>query len=157
MSQKNINNRSDKKHNGKPISSGILSDNNISHRKFNQKNYEIINPFKERSNSENKINSFNRTYSFFNNKDNNNISYIKTRQNEKNKKAKKSVEKISINLSDISYQNIPTKLNNYSLSKENNSYSNKNRISQIKNKNNKRYFYQENFQKKRLEQEILIY
>ena len=153
LSQKNINNRSDKKHNGKPISSGILSDSNISHRKFNQKNYEIINPFKERSNSENKINSFNRTYSFFNNKDNNNISYIKTRQNEKNKKAKKSVEKISINLSDISYQNIPTKLNNYSLSKENNSYSNKNRISQIKNKNNKRYFYQENFQKKRLEQE----
>ena len=153
LSQKNIHNKSDKKHNGKPLSLGILPENNISSRKFNQKNYEIINPFKERSNSENKINSFNRTYSFFNNKENNNTSYIKTRPNTKNKKPKRIGGKISINLNDINYQVIPTKLYNYSLSKENNSYNNKAKISPIKNKNNKRYFYQESIQKKRLEQE----
>ena len=152
LSQKNILNKSDKKHNGKPVSLGILSDSNIACRKLKQKNYKIINPFKERSNSENKINSFNRTYTFFNNKDNDNISYINKNENENNKKAKRSIGKISINLSDISYQNIPTRLNKYSLSKEKNPYNNK-IISPTTNKNNKRYFYQENIQKKRLELE----
>lgn len=43
----------------------------ISGRKSGNKKYEISNPFKERSNSENSLNIFNRTYTSFNNKENN--------------------------------------------------------------------------------------
>ena len=60
---------------------------------------------------------FNSTYTFFNNKDNNNISFIKIRLNKKCKKTNKNVEKINTNLSNNNYQNIQTKLYNYSLSK----------------------------------------
>ncbi len=98
-----------------------------------------MNPFKERSNSENKINCFNRTYTFFNNvnNDNNKKTYLNTKSNINKKQMKKSMNKLSINLNDISYQNNPTKL--YRLSKENS----KNNISFIKNKNEKTYFYQD--------------
>ncbi len=144
LSQKNIHNKSTKKYKDKPISLAIITDPNISGRKNISKNYEIINPFKERSNSENKINCFNRTYTFFNNNDNNQISYIKALPNLKNNQMKKSVDKISINLSDISYKNLPTKL--YQLTNEN---KNKNNISPIQNKNNnKKYFYQDKITKK---------
>ncbi len=142
LSHKNILNRSNKNNRDKQISLGIITDSNVSGRKRNPKNYEILNPFKERSNSENKINCFNRTYTFFNNvnNDNNQKAYLNTKPNINNinkKQMKKSMNKLSINLNDISYQNNPTKL--YRLSKENS----KNNISPIKNKNEKAYFYQD--------------
>ena len=138
LSQKNILNQSNKNNKNMQISLGIITDSNISSRKSNIKNYEIMNPFKERSNSENKINCFNRTYSFFNNNNNNNNlhkAYLNTKPNVKNKQMKNSPNKKSINLDDISYQNMPTKL--YKISKENS----KNNISPVKNKNDKKYFY----------------
>ena len=142
LTQSNIHNKSDKKHDGRRVSFGILSDNKIFCRKYNKKNDKIISPFSERSISENKINPFTREYFFCNNKDYNNISYIEISSNKKSKKTKTktNVGKISSKLSDINYQNIPTKLYNYSLSKENNSY------------NNKIYFCKENIQKNRLVQ-----
>ena len=153
-SQKNIHNKSYKKFNDKPITLSIITDPNIniSSRKFNQKNYEIINPFKERSNSENKINCFNRTYTFFNNKEDNKASYIKIKQNDKNKQPRKTVEKITINLNDIGCKNLQNKLCNYKIN-NNSSINNENKISPIQNKNNKKYFYQENLQKNNLGEE----
>ena len=147
LSQKKYQNKSTKKYKENPLSLGINIDTTISGRKTNSNNYEIINPLKERSNSENKLNSFNRTYTFFNNNNSNNhISYIKNKANIKNKVMKKSVDKMSLNLTDIYYQNLSTNLNK--LKKEKNSYSAKNYISPIKNKNNnKKYFYQDKLTK----------
>ena len=149
MSQKNIHNKSYKNYGEKPSSLGIFSESIISGRKVKPKKYEIVNPFKERSNSENKINCFNRTYTFFNNKDNNNKkSYIKAKVIDKNKGPGKSVEKISINLNDISYQNLPTDIYDTNISKDNN----KDSISPIKGMTNyKKYFYQEKPVKNNLE------
>ena len=103
-SQKNIHNKSCKKINDNTIPLSIITDPkiNISLRKCNQKSYEIINPFKERSNSENKINYFNRTYTFFNNKEDSKSSYIKIKQNNKNNQPRKTVEKITINIKNMS-------------------------------------------------------
>jgi len=145
LSQKKANNKSIKKYNEKPLSLGVFTDSTISGRKLNHKNYEIINPFKERSNSENKINSFNRTYTYFNKNDDKNL--YKTKQNYRNKKENKKVEKISINLSDISHQNIPTKLYNHINSNEIILNNEKKNISPIKYKNSKKYFYQEKIMK----------
>ena len=153
-SQKNINNKSFKKYKGKQISLGIISDQAISGRKMNQNTYEIINPFKDRSNSENKINCFNRTYTFFNknNIDNNNnqITYLKVKQKENIKQPKKIVDTISINLTDISYKNIPTKL--YKMSKDNSTISpinyNNNNNNNNKYNKDKLYYYQDNNPKK---------
>ena len=90
-------NKSLKKYKGKQNSLGIISDQAMTGRNISQNNNEIINPLKDRSNSENKINCFNRTYTFFNNNnDNNQITYIKATPNMKNKQTKtrnKSVEK----------------------------------------------------------------
>ena len=140
LSQKKIHNKTIKKYNENPLSLEVLTDSIISGRKLDHKNYEIINPFKDRSNSENKLNSFNRTYTYFNRKDEKRNTYkIKPIY----KKEIKNIEKISINLSDISHQNIPTKIYNYNNSNECNACNNKN-ISPIKTKNNcKKYFYQE--------------
>ena len=44
----------------------------ISGRRTGIKKYEVTNPFKERSNSENSINYFTRTYTFFRNSNNKN-------------------------------------------------------------------------------------
>ena len=145
-SQKNIHNKSSKNYDEKPSSLGIFGESTISGRKIQQKNYEILNPFKfkERSNSENKINCFNRTYTFFNNKDCNKKSYMKGKVIDKN--PRKSVEKITINLNDISYQNLPTDIYETNLfkEKENNLNENKKSISPIKGMSNyKKYFYQE--------------
>ncbi len=143
---KNMNfNKSLKKNKGKQNSLGIIADQAMTGRNISQNNYEIINPLKDRSNSENKINCFNRTYTFFNNNnDNNQITYIKATPNMKNKQTKNSVDTISINLTDVSYKNMPTKL--HKVSKDNTN------ISPIKykksNNDNKKYFYQEkNFKK----------
>ena len=147
FSQKKYQNKSTKTYKENPLSLGINIDTSISRGRTNSHNYEIINPFKERSNSENKLNSFNRTYIFFNNNNSNNhISYINNKANIKNKIMKKNVDKMSLNLTDINYQNLTTNL--YKLKKENNSYSAKNNISPLKNKNNnKKYFYQDKLNK----------
>ena len=153
-SQKNIHNKSCKKFIDKPKTLSIITDTNInlSNRKFNQKSYEIINPFKERCNSENKINCFNRTYTFFNNKEEDTTSNIKIKQNDKKKQTRKTVEKITINLNDIGYQKLSNKFTNYKINK-NNSFNNRNEISPIQSKNNKKYFYQDNNQKNNLGEE----
>ena len=138
LSQKKIHNKAIKKYNEKPLSLEVLTDSTISGRKLEHKNYEIINPFKDRSNSENKLNSFNRTYTYFNRRDDKRNSY----KINPNYKKEINIEKISINLSDISHQNIPTKIYNYNNSNESNPHNNKD-ISPIKT--NKKYFYQEKF------------
>ena len=121
----------------------IITDSTISGKKLNQKNYKIINPLKERNNFENNINSFNRTYAYFSNKDSKNISYISS-INYQSRQKEKNMEKVSLNLSSINYQNIPTKLNNYNYFNENNSYKDLKSITPIKSQNNnKKYFYQE--------------
>lgn len=147
LSQIKIHNKSIKKYNPN-LSVGLITDSVISRRKT-KNNYEILNPFKQRSNSENKLNSFNRTYVYFNNKDNIQMSLYKTNPNHKNKKENKNIERISINLNDISHQNIKTKLYNFDNSIENLSYNIKKNITPIKNKNTgKSYYYQEKILKK---------
>ena len=136
-SQKKIHNNTNLNRNEKSLSLGVFTNFTISGRKLGQKRYEIINPLKERSNSENKINSFNRTYTFFNNKNNNQKSYSKTNQNYR-KQERKKIEKISINLSDIEYQNIPNNSYNFSASNLNNIYNNKKSISPIQSTNNRK-------------------
>lgn len=65
LSSKNIHYKStNKKIKDKLIPLDTYSGSNISGRKLDQKKYQICNPFKERSNSENSINYFNRTYTF---------------------------------------------------------------------------------------------
>ena len=139
-SQKKIHNNTNLNRNEKSLSLGVFTNFTISGRKLGQKRYEIINPLKERSNSENKINSFNRTYTFFNNKNNNQKSYSKTNQNYR-KQERKKIEKISINLSDIEYQNIPNNSYNFSASNLNNIYNNKKSISPIQSTNNRKKKY----------------
>ena len=113
----------------------------ISGRKTDQKNYEIANPFKERSNSENSINCFNRTYSFFN------------KDNSKTNITTKKVENDF--LSNLSYKNnITFAINPQKMSNEINkekssdnyiSYSNKNSSCscKISRTGSKKYFYQD--------------
>jgi len=162
--QKKIHFKSTNKYNSKVEPIETYTGITISGRKAGQNNYQIKNPFKERSNSENKINSFNRTYTFFNNKDNNkennnkdnikyNSSYFMSKQGDKSKSkinnSKQKIDKISINLSNISYQYLPTKLYNYNIIKENVSKTIKKINSPVRNRSNsKKYFYQNVKQKK---------
>ena len=162
--QKKIHFKSTNKYNSKVEPIETYTGITISGRKMGQNNYQIKNPFKERSNSENKINSFNRTYTFFNNKDNNkdnhkdnnnynNLSYFKGKPTDKSKSkinnSKKKIDKITINLSNISYQYLPTKLYNHNINKENVSKTIKKNNSPVRNRSNsKKYFYQNVNQKK---------
>ena len=113
----------------------------ISGRKTDQKNYEIANPFKERSNSENSINCFNRTYSFFN-KDN-------AKANITTKKVEKDFLSNLSNKNNITFANNPQKMSNVR-NKEKSSdnyipFSNKNSSCSctISRKGSKKYFYQD--------------
>ena len=169
--QKKMHFKSTNKYNSKVEPIETYTGITISGRKMGKNNYQIKNPFKERSNSENKINSFNRTYTFFNNKENNkdnnkdnikdnnkdnnkyNNSYFKGKLAEKSKSkinnSKKKIDKITINLSNISYQYLPTKLYNCNISKENVSKTIKKNNSPVRNRSNsKKYFYQNINQKK---------
>ena len=169
--QKKIHFKSTNKYNSKVEPIETYTGITISGRKTGQNNYQIKNPFKERSNSENKINSFNRTYTFFNNKDNNkdnnkennkdnhkdnnynNSSYFKGKPSDKSRSkinnSKKKIDKITINLSNISYQYLPTKLYNHNINKENVSKTIKKNNSPVRNRSNsKKYFYQNINQKK---------
>ncbi len=117
-------------------------------RKVSQKKYEIVHPFKERSNSENSINCFNRTYTFFN-KDNKKTN-ITTKEVDKN-----ILSNISYKYNDksnISCSNIHQKTYNVRnvRNRDNNntglmSYTNKNNSCSctISRKNSKKYFYQD--------------
>ena len=163
--QKKMHFKSTNKYNSKVEPIETYTGITISGRKTGQNNYQIKNPFKERSNSENKINSFNRTYTFFNNKDNNkdinnkdinkynNASYFKAKAADKSRpkinNSKKKIDKITINLSNISYQYLPTKLYNHNISKENVSKTIKKNNSPVRNRSSsKKYFYQNINQKK---------
>ena len=95
----------------------------ISGRKSSQKKYEVTNPFKERSNSENSLNYFTRTYSFFGNKNQNinkeniNNKNINVKDNKESKKnfvenksnnpsitiSSKNNNELKINLSSINF------------------------------------------------------
>ena len=93
----------------------------ISGRRTGIKKYEVTNPFKERSNSENSINYFTRTYTFFrnsnnkNNKENNNNRNNNTKENKKNL-VENNDNNININNNKISnsksYITIGSKKNN---------------------------------------------
>ena len=140
LSSKIINNKIASKYEQKHISTGKIYEPSISKRKIIHKNYEIHNPFKERSNSENSLNCFNRTYSFFN-KNEDNISKIKKKPGNIINIYKKDNEKIN-----ISCTNINKKYNyrNYIKNNEKNYNSSKNsNKSSINLKENKKYFYQE--------------
>ena len=142
LSSKNISNKTNTKyHKQKYISSEKVMGPTISGRKIIHKNYQIINPFKERSNSENSLNCFNRTYTFFNKKDDKN-SNLKTKPGNIINISRKDTDKIN-----ISCTNNNKKYNDRNdISKNNNiySYSSKNSSSSsITIKANKKYFYQD--------------
>ena len=125
----------------------ICSEEINSGRRTTQKNYEIINPFKERSNSENSLNCFNRSYTFFNNKDNQS-SYLKAKPTDKAIKINASKKKDQANISCTknnkkiyNYKNISEIQNankKNSLKSKNSSCS-----CSISRKNSKKYFYQD--------------
>ena len=143
-SNSNLNIHNTKYYNEKPVSLGVMTDSIISGRKINQNNYEIVNPFRESRDFDNENNCFNKTYAYFNNKNHQNCSY-KSKPNYSNKQEDKKMEKLSMNLSVLSYQNIPNQLYNYNNSNDIDSHSNNNSRSPIKKENNyKKYFYQEN-------------
>ena len=143
-SNSNLNIHNTKYYNEKPVSLGVMTDSIISGRKINQNNYEIVNPFKESRDFDNENNYFNKTYAYFNNKNHQNCSN-KSKPNYSNKQEDKKMEKLSMNLSVLSYQNIPNQLYNYNNSNDIDSHSNNNSRSPIKKENNyKKYFYQEN-------------
>ena len=119
--------------------------------KLEQKNYQICNPFKERSNSENSINYFNRTYTFFNNQDIKDITDIKSsylkakpvdRTNQMNI-SKQIEDNANISCSNINkkiynFRNAPNNKENYSIKGKNSSCS-----CSFSRTNSKKYFYQE--------------
>ena len=117
-------------------------------RKISQKKYEIVHPFKERSNSENSINCFNRTYTFFN-KDNKKTN-ITTKEVDKNILSNISYkynDKSNISCSNIHQKNYNVR-NDRNRDNNNNcliSYTNKNNSCSctISRKNSKKYFYQD--------------
>jgi hypothetical protein len=138
-------------HKEKDITMPIMNNKGsvISGRKLDQKNYEIVHPFKERSNSENSINCFTRTYSFFN------------KENKKDKVDKKEVGKEIIsnityiynNKTNISCANIHKKKYNLRNNPNNDgliTYTSKNSSCSctISRKNSKKYFYQDQTVKK---------
>ena len=161
LSSKNIHYKSTtKKIKEKLMPLDTFSGSNISGRKLDQKNYQITNPFKERSNSENSINYFNRTYTFFNSQDIKDIknSYLKAKPTDRNNQL--DISKQLDDSANISCANINKKVYNFR-----NAPSNKENIS-IKNKNSscscsfsrtnsKKYFYQENtYKPKKIEDQI---
>ena len=139
LSSKIINSKIASKYGQKHISTGKNYGPTISGRKIINKNYEIHNPFKERSNSENSLNCFNRTYSFFNKKEDN-ISNVKAKPGNIINITKKDNDKINISCTNINkkynYRNYINNDKNYNSSKNSNK-------SNINLKENKKYFYQE--------------
>ena len=149
LSSKNIHYKSTtKKIKEKLIPLDTYSGSNISRRKLDQKNYQISNPFKERSNSENSINYFNRTYTFFNN---HNIKDIKSSYLKSKPVDESNLMNISKQIDDsanISCANINKKINNFRNdpnNKENLSIKSKNSSCScsFSRTNGKKYFYQE--------------
>ena len=141
LSSKIINKKISSKYEQKNISTGKINGPTISGKKIIHQKYEIHNPFKERSNSENSLNCFNRTYSFFNKKEDN-ISNVKVNPGNIINIHKKDNEKIN-----ISCININKKYNyrNYINNNDKNYNSSKNnKKSSINLKENKKYFYQNN-------------
>ena len=115
----------------------------ISGRRTTQKNYEIVNPIKERSNSENSINCFNRAYTFFNNKEEQ-TSYLKAKPTDKANKINISENKDQTNISNnktiFNYKNntnIPKNVENISIKKKNSDCS-----CSVSRESNKKYYYQ---------------
>ena len=157
LSSKNINNRTNDKYNKqKFISSEKVMGPANSGRKIIQKNYRIINPFKERSNSENSINCFNRTYTFFNKKDDK-CSKLKSIPGNIINISRKDTDKIN-----ISCQNINKKYNyRNNISQNDNifSYSSKNSSSSMNMNRSKKYYYQEPNYKKDdiIDEQSLLY
>ena len=138
-------------HKEKDITMPIMNNKGsvVSGRKLDQKKYEIVHPFKERSNSENSINCFNRTYSFFNkeNKENKENKKTKVDTKEVGKEIISNITYINNNKTNISCVNIHKK--NYNLRNNPNndglaSYTSKNSSCSctISRKNSKKYFYQ---------------
>ena len=139
----------------------------ISGRKSGQKKYEIANPFKERSNSENSLNYFKRSNTFFVKKDdknnlknytnnangaNNNSNIINNKKNNENKNnnsmigsVKSLTNEVKINLSNNSInKNIYNYKNN--IKNNNNNKKNNNNIlidSSYQKKNSRKYLYKE--------------
>ena len=141
LSSKNINNKTNDKYNKqKFISSEKVMGPANSGRKMIQKNYQIINPFKERSNSENSLNCFNRTYTFFNKKDDK-CSNLKSKPGNIINISRKDTDKIN-----ISCQHINKKYNYRNNIAQNDnifSYSSKNSNSSMNMNRSKKYYYQE--------------
>ena len=148
LSSKIINNKIATKFEQKHISTGKIIGPTISGRKIMHKKYEIHNPFKERSNSENSLNCFNRTYSFFNKKEDN-ISNLKTKTGNIINISKKDNDKINVSCTNINkkynYRNYINNDKNYNSSKN----SDKNSINLNENK---KYFYQDPNYKKNIKQ-----
>jgi len=149
LSSKNIHYKSTtKKIKEKLIPLDTYSGSNISGRKLEQKNYQISNPFKERSNSENSINYFNRTYTFFNNQDIKDIksSYLKAKPVDRINQM--NISKQIDDSTNISCTNINKKIYNFRNgpdNKENLSIKSKNSSCScsFSRANSKKYFYQE--------------
>ena len=142
LSSKNINNKANNKYSKKKfISSEKVIGPKISGRKMIQKNYQIINPFKERSNSENSINCFNRAYTFFNKK-NDNCSNLKTKTGNIINISRKDTDKEKINISCTNNNKKYNYRNNVSNNDNIFSYSSKNSSSSINMNRSKKYFYQ---------------
>ena len=140
LSSNNIYIKDNSKYNKqKNISSEKIVGPTISGRKKTQKNYQIINPFKERSNSENSFNCFNKTHSFFN-KNGEKIYKLKSKQQNIINISTNDNNKISIsctnNNKNYNYRNDFSNKNNII------SYSNNSCSSSI-NLKDKKYFYQE--------------
>ena len=150
LSSKNIHYKStNKKIKDKLIPLDTFSGSNISGRKLDKKKYQISNPFKERSNSENSINYFNRTYTFFNNQNIKDIksSYLKEKLADRTNQM--DISKQIDDSANISCANINKKIYNFRNapnSKENIFIKNKNSSCScsFSRANSKKYFYQEN-------------
>ena len=155
----------------------------ISGRKSGQKRYEVTNPFKERSNSENSNGYLTRTYSFFGNNNKNNIvsNNISNNNMKENKKyivdmknnnssvniSSKNNNELKINITSINFnKNIYNiKNNNIKQNKKNNNLvDNTNTNSYLKKsgtnttltqKNTKKYFYKDQPLKKNTNPKIL--
>ena len=167
LSTKNIHIKSPKKEDIKDPNLFETYVDSISGRKSTQKKYETSNHLKERSNSENSLNYFTRTYTFFGNgKDKNmnningssinNSNTINIKKNNNENKSnnsiksttKSSTNELKINLSNINInKNIYNYKNNIKNGKKNNSNANVNNNTYIdssyQKKNSKRYLYKE--------------
>ena len=155
----------------------------ISGRKSGQKKYDTTNPFKERSNSENSLNYFTRTYSFFgnknqnNNKDNINNKNNNVKENKDNKKnvadnknntvlvniSSKNNNELKINLSSINFNKNIYNIKNNNTKQNKKTYNNNpdysyqkksNTNTIITRKNSKKYLYKEQALKKNINSKL---